>query len=152
MRCDGCKIEKPELQGTMFTASKQFCDACSRGEYSLKQMAWHRNGVAGLGFYVAIVHDPENGDMLVIRFNKEADYGAGAILCAAFKLSLLDKREIKFGVNSWRGDHYSTFMDQAIEANERPRFAEEDDQAQFDAYHDAEVRKAEQAEEDEAAL
>lgn len=84
----------------------------------VKSIDYHRNGVSGLGFHVAIVEDDSDGpkrEMLVIRFPKEADKETGNVVCAAFALDQLDKREIRFFHNSFRGDHYSDFMDQAIE-------------------------------------
>jgi predicted 3-demethylubiquinone-9 3-methyltransferase (glyoxalase superfamily) len=83
----------------------------------VKQLDYHRNGVEGLEFYVGIVQD-ENREMLVIRFPKEADKETGSVVCAAFDLALLDKREIKFLNNSWRGDHYHEIMDKAIQERE----------------------------------
>jgi len=87
----------------------------------VKSLDCHRNGVCGLGFHVGIVEDTTDGrknkrDMLVIRFDKQADKDAGQVVCAAFDLALLDKREIRFFHNSWRGDYYHTAMDAAIEA------------------------------------
>jgi hypothetical protein len=79
----------------------------------VKDLHYHRNGVSGLGFYVGIVEE-EDREMLVIRFPKEADTVTGNIVCAAFDLAQLDKREIRFFYNSWRGDHYSDTMDTAI--------------------------------------
>jgi hypothetical protein len=80
----------------------------------VKELCYHRNGVSGLGFHVGIIKDG-NQEMLVIRFPKESDNGAGGVLCAAFDLALLDKRNIKFGDNSWRGDVYAEVIDKEIE-------------------------------------
>jgi hypothetical protein len=79
-------------------------------------MDWHRNGVSGLGFHVAIAEDPEaGGDMLVVRFQKDADEDTGQVVCAAFSLDGLDEREIRSGCNNWRGDHYSQLIDDAVD-------------------------------------
>lgn len=86
---------------------------------TVMQFAYHRNGVCGQGFYVGIVKDEAGRDMLVVRFPKESDKATGAVHCAAFDLAQLDKREIAFGLNSWRGDHYSDAMDEAIDAREK---------------------------------
>jgi len=51
MKCDGCKKEKPELDGLMFTVSKQFCDAClaiRTPEYAIAECG-HRVRVGGVG-------------------------------------------------------------------------------------------------------
>jgi len=82
----------------------------------LKSLAYHRNGVGGEGFFVAIVEEKEGREkrnMMVIRF-PDIDDKVGAIVCAAFDTSLIGKGNIDFGVNSWRGDHYASFMDDAI--------------------------------------
>ncbi len=79
---------------------------------------YHRNGVGGLGFHVAIVDEVEDGvkrEMLVVRLgHRMNDADAGGVLCCAFDLSKLDQREIRFFHNSWRGDHYVNAMDKAI--------------------------------------
>lgn len=78
---------------------------------------YHRNGISGLPFHVAIVEDRNDGvkrEMLVIRFPKKADEDTGNIVCAAFDLDLLDKREIRFFHNSFRGDHFHEVVDTAI--------------------------------------
>lgn len=88
----------------------------------VKKLDYHRNGVCGLGFHVAIVEDRSDGekrDMLVVRFSKEADKETGAVVCAAFDLAKLDEREIRFFYNSWRGDHYNAVVDSAIEKQRR---------------------------------
>lgn len=92
---------------------------------TVTQLDYHRNGVSGLGFHVGIVEEPgDDGtkrEMLVVRFPKEADQETGNVVCAAFDLAKLDKREIRFFYNSWRGDHYSDVMDDAIEAQRKER-------------------------------
>ena len=83
--------------------------------------AYHRNGVSGIGFRVSIVKEQEQGQhrqMLVVRF-LDCDKHAGGVVCAAFDLALLDKREINFGVNSWRGDHYHETIDKYDETLNR---------------------------------
>lgn len=84
----------------------------------VKEFHYHRNGVSGLPFHVGIVQEGEQ-EMLVIRFEKSADEATGNVVCAAFDLARLDEREIRFSYNSWRGDHYSDIMDQAIAAKEK---------------------------------
>ena len=60
---------------------------------------YHRNGISGMPFKVAIVEDKEEGDMLVIMFEKE---GHTAVL----NLNKLAMNDIGFGSNSYRGDQY----------------------------------------------
>ena len=77
----------------------------------LKQLDHHRNGVGGVPFHVAIVEDRRDGkpqEMLVVRFDGDDCY-----VCA-FSLEKLDKREIRFYYNSFRGDHFDEFMDKSI--------------------------------------
>lgn len=87
-------------------------------QQQIKQLDYHRNGVCGLGFHVAIVEEIEDGerrDMLVVRFPSDADKDAGGVLCAAFDIAKLIHHDIEFGSNSWRGDHYADVMDAAID-------------------------------------
>lgn len=66
--------------------------------------SFHRNGVAGLPFYVALVDDPESDDVkLVIMFEAE---GHTAVL----SLDKLINEDIEFGSNSWRGDQYEAVL------------------------------------------
>lgn len=84
---------------------------------NVRILDYHRNGIAGLGFHVAIVEEVEDSnrrEMLVIRFPQSADKETGAIVCAAFDLAKLDQREVRFIYNSWRGDHYHGAVDAAI--------------------------------------
>lgn len=84
-----------------------------------KQVAYHRNGVMGLGFQVAIGRW-EGRDHLVIRFPKSADEKVGGCLCATFDLKLLDQRNIKFAENSWRGDEMADAFDRACPDPDQP--------------------------------
>lgn len=64
-------------------------------------MDFHRNGVAGMPFQVALVDDPTQGDTkLVIMFEEE---GHTAVLSLD---KLIQNEDISFGSNSWRGDQY----------------------------------------------
>ncbi|CAB4179972.1 hypothetical protein UFOVP1040_11 [uncultured Caudovirales phage] len=95
-------------------------------QMKVKDLDYHRNGISGQGFYVGIVEEIEGGtkrDMLVVRFVGSDDIGTrggivdrdvGGVVCAAFDLAMLDKGIIAFGFNSFRGDHYSGVMDEAI--------------------------------------
>ena len=90
------------------------------------EMHYHRNGISGLGFHVAIVKDTDGDgtrEMLVIRFPKEADEQTGNVVCAAFDLAKLAEKELRFFHNSWRGDYYSDVMDEAIQAESDARDA-----------------------------
>jgi len=76
-------------------------------------LAYHRNGICGEGFNVGIV-EQEGRRMVVVRFSPEDDARVGAVLCAALDIDLLAQNEIRFGINSWRGDHFADAMDEAI--------------------------------------
>ena len=73
---------------------------------------YHRNGVAGEGFFIGIIRDEDGTDKLFITF---ADYDEEGYLdstaycnpkTAILDLDLLAERKIAFGLNSWRGDQY----------------------------------------------
>lgn len=67
--------------------------------------SFHRNGVSGLPFYVALVDDPGSDDVkLVIMFEAE---GHTAVLSLD---KLTGEEDIKFGSNSWRGDQYEEVL------------------------------------------
>lgn len=96
----------------------------------IKSLEHHRNGISGVGFYVAVAEEEEEGEkkreMLIIRFPKRKDKNADGVLCAVFDLGELDKREIRFGYNSWRGDRYAKFMDEEIKKHEIKEYGESD--------------------------
>jgi hypothetical protein len=65
---------------------------------------YHRNGVGGMPFKVALVDDPNEGDTkLVIMFEKEMH-------TAVFSLEKLAQGDIFFGSNSYRGDQYESAL------------------------------------------
>lgn len=62
---------------------------------------FHRNGIAGAGFKVALVDDPNDGDVkLVIMF--EERYHTAVLSLD----KLIQNEDIEFGSNSYRGDRY----------------------------------------------
>lgn len=66
---------------------------------------FHRNGVAGKPFKVALVDDANEGDVkLVIMFEEE---GYTAVLSVD---KLHEDEDISFGTNSWRGDEYEAAL------------------------------------------
>jgi hypothetical protein len=68
-------------------------------------LAYHRNGVAGLPFKVALVDDATCGDVkLVIMFEQE---GYTAVLSVD---KLHEDEDITFASNSWRGDQYEAAL------------------------------------------
>jgi hypothetical protein len=73
---------------------------------------FHRNGVAGMSFKVALVDDPNEGDVkLVVMFEAE---GYTAVL----SLDKLMNEDIKFGSNSFRGDRYEEALREELWSDE----------------------------------
>jgi len=83
---------------------------------TIDKIAYHRNGVAGEPFK-AVIFKYDKKKMLAIRFDDGApdSIGFSNPLCAVFDLDLLAKGVIEFGQNSWRGDHFATYLDKALE-------------------------------------
>lgn len=74
---------------------------------------FHRNGVAGLPFRVALVDDPNDGDTkLVIMFEEQY---ATAVLSLD---KLINDEDISFGSNSFRGDKYDDALREELFSDE----------------------------------
>jgi len=74
---------------------------------------YHRNGVSGMPFKVALVDDPNEGDTkLVIMFEAE---GHTAVLSLD---RLLESEDISFGSNSFRGDRYEEVLREELWSDE----------------------------------
>lgn len=73
--------------------------------------ARHRNGVAGTPFTVYLIEDQTTGDTKVaIKFGDT--YRDVAVL----SIEMLEKGDIGFGSNSWRGDNYGLAIDKIEQA------------------------------------
>lgn len=85
------------------------------GKMKLEALQYHRNGVAGVGFHVAIATEKDGegrGRKLIVQFSDDP-------LCTAvFDLDKLAAGDIGFGSNSWRGDVYSGWMLEQCEKDE----------------------------------
>jgi hypothetical protein len=83
---------------------------------------FHRNGVAGRPFKVALVDDANEGDVkLVIMFEEE---GYTAVLSVD---KLHEDEDISFGSNSWRGDEYEIALRPEMwEKKDSPSIDEDD--------------------------
>lgn len=81
---------------------------------TVEQIDFHRNGVCGAPFHVLIFNDPDYGRMLGVVFGQQAHV-------AAFNLDKLAQGNITFGENSWRGDHYESFLRNAIRVSDEGR-------------------------------
>ena len=96
----------------------------SRKEITVKHIAYHRNGISGVGFYVALMHCPDAGEVVVVRFpGAECRTAVLSVPILASDKSAEDRIGFARG-NSWRGDHYDGPMLKAIRENMR-RDAEE---------------------------
>jgi hypothetical protein len=92
----------------------------------IEEIAYHRNGVSGAGFYVVKFIDPDvtkpktrlidqmnqiegaQGKMLAVVFDEPYHV-------AIFDRGLLAQDVIAFGANSWRGDFYEADLRKACE-------------------------------------
>lgn len=75
---------------------------------TVKQVAWHRNGICGEGFYAVLFTDAEEGPMVAALFD-EPGY------CAVFHIPRLANGNVAFGDNSWRGDRYASELRPLVE-------------------------------------
>lgn len=88
------------------------------------KVAYHRNGVGGIGFYVVLFENQENGDRL--------RYFVATIFPEQGAVSVLDIHETESGNiefangNSWRGDYYESRLRDAIHAYENGRMCATD--------------------------
>lgn len=81
----------------------------------VEKLDYHRNGVSGAPFHVAIVSGEQGQRMLVVRF-EDCDEAVGQVVCAAFDIDKLAAGDIAFFSNSWRGDRFHEVVDAAIKA------------------------------------
>jgi len=84
---------------------------------NVKEVAYHRNGISGVPFYVVAFEDlsdkfPEPRQMIGVVFD-----GLGCV--AVFDSDLLGVGVIAFGTNSWRGDRYEPQLRTAIAEHEK---------------------------------
>ena len=92
----------------------------------IEEIAYHRNGVSGAGFYVVRFIDPQIGQpktRLIDQMN-EIEGAQGKMIAivfdapyhvAVFDRELLAQDVIGFGANSWRGDYYESDLRKACE-------------------------------------
>lgn len=76
-------------------------------ELKIVDVAFHRNGVGGVGFYAVLFDDKENGRMVASLFDSPG-------YCAVYQVEMLSNGDVKFGSNSWRGDHYESQLRPAV--------------------------------------
>ena len=65
--------------------------------------SYHRNGIAGVGFWAVLFKDLEENGRVMIASLFDAEYG----FCAIYAVDELQKHNIAFAAgNSWRGDQF----------------------------------------------
>ena len=77
---------------------------------NVQSVAWHRNGVGGVGFYAVLFRDQEKERDMVASLFDEPGY------CAVYDVGLLAKGSVKFAENSWRGDVYEAALRPLLKA------------------------------------
>lgn len=86
----------------------------------LKAIDFHRNGISGEPFYVALFTEiaskpgEDNSEKIAIRFDYDDVQERKVNRIAVLDVDMLTGGSIEFGVNSWRGDHYVEAMDRWI--------------------------------------
>lgn len=80
---------------------------------------YHRNGVSGVPFRVAIVENPFDGEqeegrtfLVITMADEDGEYDL--LSTAVLAMDKLAEGEIRFLHNSWRGDHVSEEAHRAI--------------------------------------
>jgi hypothetical protein len=75
-------------------------------------IASHRNGICGAPFHVALFEEPTADEerLGVPVSTKVAVVFDAAHHCAVLDIDKLDRFDIAFGSNSWRGDNYEAIL------------------------------------------
>lgn len=76
-------------------------------EIEIQEIHHHRNGVFGTGFYI-VKFKSEEDSMVAMVFPDPGN-------CAVFNFDLLAAKELRFGINSFRGDLYEHILRAAIQ-------------------------------------
>lgn len=74
---------------------------------------YHRNGVGGQPFKVALVDDPNDGDTKLVIMFEDQYYTAVLSLD-----KLINDEDISFGSNSFRGDKYDDALREELFSDE----------------------------------
>ncbi len=79
---------------------------------------YHRNGVAGEGFYVVLFRDDDGSTKVAVQFCENDSDGNPQVnmRTAVLQVDKLAAGDIAFASNSWRGDHYAHFVHRAHRA------------------------------------
>lgn len=101
-----------------------------KAKIQIEEIAYHRNGVSGAGFFVVKFIDkdvPKPKTRIIDQLN-QIEGATGAMIgivfdepyhVAVFDRSLLAQDVIAFGKNSFRGDHYENALREAVAAYDR---------------------------------
>jgi hypothetical protein len=109
---------------------------------TIEQIDHHRNGVGGDSFYVVLFkyqpdsydpNDPRDPEpMMAVLFDLDQDeegkdaHDRGEFYntpCAVFNRNKLERDEIRFGHNSWRGDEFDDILRTACKEWSKAEFA-----------------------------
>lgn len=111
---------------------------------TLKAADYHRNGICGEPFRVALFrNETEKRDMLAILTDENGDdYGQKCNgRCYVLDVAMIAEGNIRSGENSWRGDDYEPHLRPLIEAElqrqadeVRRKMTEDAEEAETDAY------------------
>lgn len=91
----------------------------SEQNFTVEAADYHRNGISGMGFHVAIINDEDKGRMLVIDFPDDNGYTAVLNLDKASKGNIYmypEPGKPGTGGNAWRGDVLGDKYREAIKA------------------------------------
>lgn len=89
--------------------------AKEKSKRRIVKSAWHRNGISGVPFNVAIFEDEDGSFKLGVFFDSLRESSPGRLAAAekcnphiaVFHLGLLKDEVLTFGINSFRGDDYA---------------------------------------------
>ena len=88
-------------------------------DIKIKHIDYHRNGVSGIGFDVVVFDWKEGG----VTRQMVATLFPGAGRCAVLDTELVGEGNVRFGVNSWRGDSFEDDLRKAIADHKTARDA-----------------------------
>jgi hypothetical protein len=73
---------------------------------------YHRNGICGTGFYVALFQDDDGGRKVCTWFGStDAESGRDDCACAVLDVDMAAAGNVEMDKgNAWRGDHYISDM------------------------------------------
>lgn len=82
---------------------------------------YHRNGVGGEPFRVVLFEDDDGTVKVAISFDDDEPEVEGGFVnprVAVLQVDKLAAGDVRFGTNSWRGDHYARWVREQVKAKE----------------------------------